>query len=155
MVELVQESLRIHGGSHEDDADYHFTLAYTASFDPGEMADTFTEFMRLREEDGGLTLEDDHLTASSPASGTTFVPNNVPGRRPDNRPGHQGMTLVDRTISVDLPREVADTEGGIHDAGHEEIYGEIWLRSSGNLSSTAPEGSDSGLGTTNIGDFDP
>ncbi|MFD4033282.1 hypothetical protein ACFWVP_22900 [Streptomyces sp. NPDC058637] len=119
------------------------------------MTDTFTEFMRLREEDGGLALGDDHITASNPASGPTFVPNNIPGRRADNRPGHQGMTLLDRTITLDLAREVADTEGGVHDAGHEEIYGEVWLRSSGNLDSVAPEGSDSGLGTTDIGDFDP
>lgn len=155
MVELVRESLKIHGGSHEDDPDYHFTLAYTASFDPGEMADTFTEFSRLCEEDGGLTLTDDHLSPLNPTGGPTFVPNNVTGRRPDNRPGHQGMTLLDRTIPIVLPREVADTEGGVHDAGHEEIYGEIWLRSSGNLGSTSPDGSDSGLGRTNVGDFDP
>ncbi|MEV6881328.1 hypothetical protein AB0M98_05080 [Streptomyces sp. NPDC051135] len=155
MVELVKDSLKIHGGSNENDPDYHFTIAYTASFDSAEMGDTFTEFMRLREEDDITTLGDDDITASNPTSGPTFIPNNVPGRRPDNRPGHQGMTLLDRAITVDLPREVADTEGGIHDAGHEEIYGEVWLRSSGNLASTGPAGSDSGLGRTNVGDFDP
>ncbi|MDX3075758.1 hypothetical protein [Streptomyces sp. MI02-7b] len=155
MVELVQNSLKIHGGSNEGDPTYHFNITYTASFDSAEMTDTFTEFSRLLEQDGGLTLDDDNLTVVNPDSGPTFIPNNVPGRRPDNRPGHEGMTLLDRTIPINLPREVADTEGGIHDAGHEEIYGQVWLRSSGNLASTAPDGSDSGLGTTNIGDFDP
>ncbi|MEU9083468.1 hypothetical protein [Streptomyces sp. NPDC048357] len=149
MVEL--SNLRINGGSLEHDPDYHFTVSYSASFDPPELTDTFTEFVRLREEDPST---DDFITAENP-DGTTFTPNLVPGLRPDTRPGHQTMSILDRSVGFDLPREVADTESTVFDAGHEEIYAEVWLRSSGNLASTGPSGSDSGLGKTNVGDFDP
>ncbi|WP_157249231.1 hypothetical protein [Nonomuraea typhae] len=153
MVEILRSnpSPRIEGGAHEDDPDYHFSIKYSASFDPGEMGVSFREFARLREEDGGTTFGDDFITASNPG-GNNFTPSQLPGR-PDNRPGAQGMTVVDREVRFDLPREVADTEGFPH--GHEEIYGEIWLRSAMNLSSSAPEGSDSGLAKTNVGDFNP
>ncbi|TKK89124.1 hypothetical protein FDA94_11495 [Herbidospora galbida] len=144
MVEIFNQ--RIDGGALEQDPDYHFTVTYKASFDPQELGDTFHEFVRLCEEDD--VSGDDFITAQGPA-GNVFSPGVLPQQN-DNRPGHQGMKVVDRRLGFVLSREVADTE-----TGHEEIYADIWLRSSGNLQSTGWPGSDSGKATTNVGDFNP
>lgn len=148
MVEIFAQ--RIEGGALESDPDYHFTVKYSASFDPGELSHTFHEFVRLREDDSGAPFGggDDFLTAEQP-SGNTFKPNTLPSRA-DTRPGHQGMTVVDRDVSFEMPRGVADTE-----TGHEEIYAQIWLRSDDNLGNGAAVGSDSGVATTGSGDFNP
>lgn len=125
---------RIDGGPVNEN-EYFFRIRYRAAFDPAELNDTFSEFVRLREQDGALTLGDDHLTAANPVN---FV---------------AAQASINRTFAVIIPREVADTEGGIHDAGHEEIYAEIWLRSSQNPGD-GPEGADRHV-FTDVGDFDP
>ncbi|GII55059.1 hypothetical protein Pth03_34480 [Planotetraspora thailandica] len=144
MVEIFNPRIDDVPGTLPHDSRYHFTVTYSASFDPAEMSDTFREFVRLREED--ILSPDDEIAASFPA-GNTFRPNLLPNRA-DTRPGHQGMRVVDRAVKFALSPGAVNTE-----LGNEEIYGEIWLRSSGNLASTGPEGSDSGLARTNIGEF--
>jgi hypothetical protein len=144
MVEIFNAT--IDGGpSPASNRDYRFTVKYSASFDPGELNDSFKEFVRLREED---TSDHDFLTVQQPA-GNTFVPTTA-NTQPDNRPGHGGMRFLNRTANFEMTKDAADTE-----LGHEEIFGEIWLRSSGNLAEDGFHGSDSGLVRTNVGDFNP
>ncbi|MBZ4322418.1 hypothetical protein [Streptomyces huiliensis] len=121
---------KITGGPVGGD-NYRFDVTYTAKFDPAEINGTFTEFIRLRESDSGAPFGggDDNLTAPNPV---TFVAT---------------ASTVGRHFGIILPTDVADTE-----IGHEEVYAEIWLRSSGNLDESV--GPDCKAATAS-GDFNP
>ena len=100
MVDIF--NAEIAGGGPAGQRDFRIDVTYRAVFDPAERNLEFSEFVRLRESDEvGV---DDDLTPANPVS---FVP---------------GTETVGRRISINVPREVLDTE-----FGEEEVYAEVWL----------------------------